>query len=44
MILHTVNKPPSHAALSDCLAVMAIDEVMLPVCYTHLTLPTTHYV
>ena len=29
MILHTVNKPPSHAALSDCLAVMASDDLML---------------
>ncbi|MEM7366237.1 MAG: sulfurtransferase complex subunit TusB [Pseudomonadota bacterium] len=29
MILHTVNKPPSHAALADCLAVMASDDLML---------------
>ena len=29
MILHTINKPPSHTALSDCLAVMASDDLML---------------
>ena len=29
MILHTINKPPSRTALSDCLAAMASDDVML---------------
>lgn len=29
MILHTINKPPSHTALADCLATMAVDDLLL---------------